>query len=312
MYLHWVLALGQGDTDTTRLSPDVIAAIHQRIVDNRYRYDDPLPDDRLDNLWFWSENHIIINLVLEYLAGSSATRMTRPSPSPASPVPSTWPNGPSPTSSSGCASAASSASSSGTATSTCSRTSRRCTCWPSWPTTPSWCRPPRWPRPVRARHGGAHRRPAATPRRAAARTRRTSCRRSTRTRSDSAKFLFDDTDRRATSRRPTAAPPSCAATRYRPPQLLVDIAIDDQESVVRERHGVFLDYERAAGGRPGRPTARTSPTARTCRSGGASGPGHVADGRTGWQEADRPQAVGHRAVRAGQADRRHQRQRPES
>ncbi|MBK8331046.1 MAG: hypothetical protein IPL07_01400 [Acidimicrobiaceae bacterium] len=39
----------------------MIEAIHQRIVANRYRYDDPLPDERLDNLWFWSENHIIIN-----------------------------------------------------------------------------------------------------------------------------------------------------------------------------------------------------------------------------------------------------------
>jgi len=69
MYLHWVLALGEGDTDSTRLSPDVIDAIHQRIVNNRYRYDDPMPDGRLDNLWYWSENHIIINLVIEYLGG---------------------------------------------------------------------------------------------------------------------------------------------------------------------------------------------------------------------------------------------------
>ncbi len=70
MYLLWLLELGAGDTDTTRLAPEVTDAIEQRLVDNRYRYDDPLPDDRLDNLWFWSENHIIINLTLEYLAGS--------------------------------------------------------------------------------------------------------------------------------------------------------------------------------------------------------------------------------------------------
>ena len=69
MYLHWVLALGQGDTPSTQLAPDVIEAIHQRLVGNRYRYDDPLPDGRLDNLWFWSENHIIINRVIEYLGG---------------------------------------------------------------------------------------------------------------------------------------------------------------------------------------------------------------------------------------------------
>lgn len=70
MYLFWLLELGDGDTDTTRLSPEVLAAIEQRFLDNRYRWDDPLPDGRLDNLWFWSENHIIINLALEHLAGS--------------------------------------------------------------------------------------------------------------------------------------------------------------------------------------------------------------------------------------------------
>ncbi len=32
-----------------------------------------------------------------------------------------------------------------------------------------------------------------------------------------------------------------SATRYRPPQVVVDIATDDQPSVVRERHGVFFD-----------------------------------------------------------------------
>ena len=67
MYLHWMLALGQGDTPMTQLSPDVVAAIHERMLANRYRYDDPLPADRLDNLWFWSENHRIINLAIEYL-----------------------------------------------------------------------------------------------------------------------------------------------------------------------------------------------------------------------------------------------------
>ncbi len=69
MYLHWMLALGQGDTPMTQLSPEVIAAIDERMLANRYRYDDPLPADRLDNLWFWSENHRIINLAIEYLSG---------------------------------------------------------------------------------------------------------------------------------------------------------------------------------------------------------------------------------------------------
>ncbi|MCB1015948.1 MAG: hypothetical protein KDB10_12650 [Acidimicrobiales bacterium] len=70
MYLFWLLELGAGDTDTTRLDPAFLEAVEQRLVDNRYRYDDPLPADRVDNLWFWSENHIIINLALEYLAGT--------------------------------------------------------------------------------------------------------------------------------------------------------------------------------------------------------------------------------------------------
>ncbi len=69
MYLHWLWALGQGDTPMTRLSDEVLDAIKQRFVDNRYRYDDPIPDDRVDNLWYWSENHRLITLVIEYLAG---------------------------------------------------------------------------------------------------------------------------------------------------------------------------------------------------------------------------------------------------
>ena len=69
MYLHWVLELGQGDRPATTLSAEVIDAIGQRMRDNRYRYDDPLPADRIDDQWFWSENHVIIGLVNEYLAG---------------------------------------------------------------------------------------------------------------------------------------------------------------------------------------------------------------------------------------------------
>lgn len=64
MYLHWVLALGAGTID-----PAVLAAIEQRMVEFRYRWDDPLPADRIDHKWFWSENHIVILAVDEYLAG---------------------------------------------------------------------------------------------------------------------------------------------------------------------------------------------------------------------------------------------------
>jgi hypothetical protein len=59
-----VLALGQGVID-----PVVLAAIEQRMVEFRYRWDDPLPADRVDHKWFWSENHRIILAVDEYLAG---------------------------------------------------------------------------------------------------------------------------------------------------------------------------------------------------------------------------------------------------
>lgn len=68
-YMHWILALADESSPTTTLDPAVIEAIEQRMIDNRYRYDDPLPEDRIDDQWFWSENHILILLVIEYLAG---------------------------------------------------------------------------------------------------------------------------------------------------------------------------------------------------------------------------------------------------
>ena len=69
LYMHWILALADGETDMRTIEPAVLEAIEQRLLDNRYRYDDPLPDDRVDEQWFWSENHIVILLVVEYLAG---------------------------------------------------------------------------------------------------------------------------------------------------------------------------------------------------------------------------------------------------
>jgi len=64
MYLHWVLRLGEGI-----IAPDVLDAIGRRMVEFRYRYDDPLPADRLDHKWFWSENHRVILAIDEYLSG---------------------------------------------------------------------------------------------------------------------------------------------------------------------------------------------------------------------------------------------------
>ena len=64
MYLHWMRRLGQGILD-----PSLLAAVEQRMVEFRYRWDDPLPADRLDHKWFWSENHRVIMAVDEYLSG---------------------------------------------------------------------------------------------------------------------------------------------------------------------------------------------------------------------------------------------------
>jgi hypothetical protein len=68
-YLHWVLALADGKRPATTIDPKVIDAIEQRMVDARYRYDDPYPEDRVDEQWYWSENHMLILSVDEYLAG---------------------------------------------------------------------------------------------------------------------------------------------------------------------------------------------------------------------------------------------------
>lgn len=71
MYLHWVHALDARAAAAGRahLDPSVIEAIEARMRDFRYRYDDPLPADRVDNKWFWSENHRLIFAVDELLSG---------------------------------------------------------------------------------------------------------------------------------------------------------------------------------------------------------------------------------------------------
>ncbi len=76
MYLHWLLVLADESSAMTTLDAAVIEAIEQRMVDNRYRWDDPIPADRIDDQWFWSENHLIIGLVNEYLAGTRMPQRT--------------------------------------------------------------------------------------------------------------------------------------------------------------------------------------------------------------------------------------------
>jgi hypothetical protein len=238
MYLHWVLALGQGDTPTTQLAPEVIDAIRQRIVNNRYRYDDPLPDDRLDNLWYWSENHIIINRVIEYLGGmrfpddtfavtglTGAEHMARAKPDILEWVRERGQLG-----------------------------------FFEWHSnvymlkniTPLHLLAEQADDPELVQAAAmaldlcvldmaAHTQAGCytAPRgRTYKKDKLSSLDEDT---FGSAKFLFDDTTAEYTSETDGGATFLAAGVRYRPPQLLVDIAIDDQESVVRERHGVFLD-----------------------------------------------------------------------
>ena len=56
-----------------------------------------------------------------------------------------------------------------------------------------------------------------------------------------AKFVFDDTTAAYQSTSDTGVTYFCSGDRYRPPQLVIDIATDPEPSVVRERHGVFFD-----------------------------------------------------------------------
>lgn len=70
MYFQWLVELADGSTPMTTLDPAVLAAIKQHMLDNRYRYDDPYPAGKVDDQWYWSENHLIIGLTNEYLAGT--------------------------------------------------------------------------------------------------------------------------------------------------------------------------------------------------------------------------------------------------
>ncbi|MDP2292849.1 MAG: hypothetical protein Q8M22_16800 [Actinomycetota bacterium] len=240
MYLHWVLALGQGETPSTQLAPEVIEAIRERIVNNRYRYDDPLPDGRLDNLWFWSENHIIINRVIEYLGGmrypddtftvtglTGAEHMARAKPDILEWVHERGQLG-----------------------------------FFEWHSnvymlkniTPLHLLAEQADDPELVQAAAmaldlcvldmaAHTQAGCytAPRgRTYKKDKLSSLDEDT---FGSAKFLFDDTTAEYTSETDGGATFLAAGVRYRPPQLLVDIAIDDQESVVRERHGVFLDTD---------------------------------------------------------------------
>jgi hypothetical protein len=238
MDLHWMLALGQGDTPTTQLSPDVIAAIDERMLANRYGWDDPLPDDRIDNLWFWSENHIVITRAIEYLAGQrypdetfavtglrGAEHMER-----AKPFILEWIS---------------------------ERAELGFFEWHSNVYMLKNITPLHMlaeladdPEIVVAaamaldlclvdmaahNQAGTYTAPRG---RTYKKDKMTSLDEDT---FNVAKFVFDETTAPYQSTSDTGVTYLCSGTRYRPPQLVVDIALDAEPSVVRERHGVFFD-----------------------------------------------------------------------
>src|SRR5690606_32738457 len=58
---------------------------------------------------------------------------------------------------------------------------------------------------------------------------------------DTFKLLFDDTEFDHRGGADTGASFFAGCERYRPPQALIDLALDDRPGVVRERHGIWVD-----------------------------------------------------------------------
>ena len=126
-----------------------------------------------------------------------------------------------------------------------------------------------------------------------------------------AKFLFDDTTADYQSRTDGGATFLAVGTRYRPPQLLIDIARRRPRERRARTSRRIPRHRRPARGRtgravrqrlrrPGQPAVLVEPRR----------PRVVADGAHRCRRGDRTPALGHRAVRAGQADGGDQRQRP--
>ncbi len=229
---------GDRATESTTLPPDVIAAIDQRMLANRYRFDDPLPADRVDDLWFWSENHRIVNLAIEHLAGQRY-------PDQAFAVTGL------------------------TGRQHAERSKPDIVAWIDERAELGFFE---WHSDVAmlddiaallmlaeladdrdvvvaaamgldlclvdmAAHNHANCFVAPNGRTA---------KQDTMTSLDEdtwgiAKFVFADTTQPYQSTNDTAVTALCVATRYRPPQVVVDIALDELAGVVRERHGIFFD-----------------------------------------------------------------------
>lgn len=238
MYLHWMLVLGQGDTAMTQLAPEVIEAIDQRMIANRYRYDDPLPDGRLDDLWYWSENHRIIGFANEYLAGqrypdetfvitglTGAEHLERSRPDIFE-----WIS---------------------------ERADLGFFEWhsnvymlknitpllmlaeladdPEIVTAAAMALDLCLVDMAAHNHAGCYTAPRG---RTYKKDKMTSLDEDTW---GVAKFVFDDTTQPYQSTSDTGVTYFCSAARYRPPQLVVEVATDDETSIVRERHGVYFD-----------------------------------------------------------------------
>lgn len=238
MYLLWLLELGRGDTEMTTLDPALLTAIEERLVANRYRWDDPLPEDRLDNLWFWSENHIVINLALELLAGERLPEQTftitgltgAEHVARAKPDLLTWIR---------------------------ERIELGFFEWHSNVYMLKNITPllmlvelAEDPEVVKAAtlgldlclfdlaghtHAGCYTAPRG---RTYKKDKMSSLDEAT---FGTAKFVFDDTSAEYTSTSDAGATYLAAALRYRAPQALIDVAVAEGESVVRERHGVYFD-----------------------------------------------------------------------
>lgn len=267
MYLNWVLAYGRGSTPMTTLDPTVIAAIKARMLANRYRYDDPNPDGRIDNQWFWSENHIIIGLTNEYLAGQvfpddtfAITGLTGRGHMDRSRQPILdW------------------------------ITERARFGFFEWHSnvymledlTPLLSLAELADDPEVARVAGmaldlvlldmaAHNHAGCF---VAPRGRTYKKDKMTALDEDTFncfKFLFDDTAYSYVSKTDHGVTYFCAAKRYRPPQMVIDMATAPSPGVTRERHGIYVDGAAPVTPDPVAPFATTSTTRRTSRSGGPS------------------------------------------
>lgn len=238
MYLLWVLALADGSSPSTTLSPELLATIRRYMVGNRYRYNDPLPAGVVDSQWFWSENHQIIGLVSEYLAGKrfpedtfTITGLTGAQHAERSRQPILdWID------------------------------ERARFGFFEWHShvymlkniTPLLTLAELADDPVLVRGAGmaldlclldmashTHKGTYTASRGRTYKKDKMSARDEDTFTTN--KFLFDDTELPYQSPSDTATVFFCAAKRYRPPQALIDIARAPQPGVVRERHGIFVD-----------------------------------------------------------------------